>query len=141
MKTEHPRHTHMFLSVVSVAHLGPSHAHACGPDPLPRFCSTPPTSTSTALPMTGSKRHDCATMLVGHLAECTPLAGYEPKTYSDSSSEHTPINHASRRNSFNTEYNDLTTTVGASQTPDMKEVGQSTPFCVSGFSAASGNQR
>ena len=59
-------------------------------------------------------------------------------------------------NSFNTDYNDLTTTVAASETPDMKKVGQSTSpllfqvravssnhFCVSGFqqqAATSGSQ-
>ena len=84
------------------------------------------------------------------------LTGYEPKTCTDVSSEHTPINCPSRRNSFNTDNNDLTTTVTASETPDMREVGQSTsplfqerevssyPFCVSGFqqqAAASGVQQ
>ena len=78
-----PRRTHIFLGVVCVAHLSPSHTHACGSrfhrscvlslcapekssthimfhrplldvlDPFPSCCSTPPPSTSTALPMTG----------------------------------------------------------------------------------------
>ena len=65
-------------------------------------------------------------MLFGHLVESTPLTGYEPKTCIDVSSEHTPINCPSRRNSFNTDYNDLTTTVAASETTDAKEVGQLT---------------
>ena len=34
--------------------------------------------------------------------------------------------HPSRRNSFNTDYDDLTTTVAASETTDTKEVGQLT---------------
>ena len=62
----------------------------------------------------------------------------------DVSSEHTPINYPSRRDSFDSEYNDLTTTVAASETPDMKEVGLSNPFCLSGFqqqAAASGSQQ
>ena len=83
--------------------------------------------------------------------------GFEPKTCIDVSNEHTPINYPTRRNSFNTDYNDLTTTVPASETPDIKEVGQSTsplmrqerelssnPFCVSGFqqqATASGSQQ
>ena len=89
------------------------------------------------------------------LIEPTPLTGYEPKTCNDSSSEDTPINCPLSRNSFNTDYNDLITTVAASETTD-KEVGQSTsplfhereassnPFCVSGFqqqAAASGSQQ
>ena len=57
-------------------------------------------------------------MLFGHLADCTPLTGYEPKICIDVSSEHTPINYPSRRNSFNIENNDLTTTVTASETFD-----------------------
>ena len=50
----------------------------------------------------------------------------EPNTCIDASSEHTPVNYPSRRNSLNADYNDLTTTVAASETPDMKEVGRST---------------
>ena len=50
----------------------------------------------------------------------------EPNTSIDASSEHTPVNYSSRRNSFNTDYNDLTTTVAACEPPDMKEVGRST---------------
>ena len=130
------------------------------PDPFPFFCSTPPPSTPTALSMTGIRRSPCATppagTLFGHLAESSPHTGYEPKSCIDVRSEHTPINYTSRRNSFNTDYNDLTTTVAASEPPDMKEVEQSSsplmflegqvssnPFCVCGFrfSAASDSQR
>ena len=110
--------------------------------------------------MTGIRRFRCATphggLQFGRLVEQSPFVGYEPKTGIDATSEHTPINHQTTRNSFNTDYNDLTTTVAASETPDMKEVGQSTsplfqerdvssnPFCVSGFqqqAAASGSQQ
>ena len=49
----------------------------------------------------------------------THSSGYEPKTCIDVSSGHTPINYTSRRNRFNTDHNDLTTTVAASETPDM----------------------
>ena len=99
------------------------------PHPFPSFCSSPPPSTPTALPMTGIKRSPCATLhgilLFGHLAESTPLMSYEPKTWIDVSSEHTPINYSSRRNNFNTEYKDLTATQ-PSETPDIKDVGQNT---------------
>ena len=50
-----------------------------------------------------------------------------PRPRIDVSSEHTPINYPSRRKSCNPNFNDLTTTVAASQNPDVKEVGQSTP--------------
>ena len=97
----------------------------------------------------------CATphggLQFGRLVEPTPLTGYDPKTCIDVSSEQTPVSYLSRRNSVNTDYNDLTTTVAVSETPDMKEVGQSTsplllqereetsnPFCVSGFQQQAG---
>ena len=125
------------------------------PDPCPTFCSTPPPTEQTALPMTRIRRSPCATphgrLQFGRLVEPTPLTGYERK------SEHTPINYTSRRNSFDTDCNDLTTTVAASEPPDITEVGQSTspllfqerevssnPFCVSCFQqqlAASGSQQ
>ena len=61
----------------------------------------------------------CATpprgLLFGHLAESTPLTSYEPKTCIDVSSEHTPINYPWKRNCFNIENHDLTTTVAASR--------------------------
>ena len=64
------------------------------PDPFPSFCSTPPPSTPNSLLMTGIRRPPCATppegLLFGHLAESTPLPGYEPKTCVDVSSEHAP---------------------------------------------------
>ena len=85
------RRTHIVLGVVCVAHLSPSHTHACGsrfhrsrvlsfcahqkssthimfhrplldvPDPLPSCCFTPPPSASTALPVTGIRGPPCAT--------------------------------------------------------------------------------
>ena len=125
---------------------------------LPFFHTT--SVTPTALPITGIRRSPCATphggLQFGRPVEPIAFTGYEPNSCIDFSSEHTPINCPSRRNSFNTE-NDLTATVAASETPDMKEVGQSTsplffqerevssdPFCVSGFqqqAAASGSQQ
>ena len=72
------------------------------PDPFPRLCSTPPSTSQTPLLVTGV------------------------------SSEHTPINFTSRRNTFNTDCHDLTTTVAASEKPDKKDVGQSTSPLVSG---------
>ena len=92
------------------------------PDPFPSFCSTPPPSTPNSLPMTGIRRPSCATppggLLFGHLAESTPLTGYEPKTCIDVNSEHTPINNPSKRNRVNIEHNDLTTAVAASENSD-----------------------
>ena len=71
--------------------------------------------------MTGLRRSPCATphgrLKFGYIVEFTPLTGHEPKTCIDVSSEHTQINHASRKNSLNFE-NDLTTTVPASVNSD-----------------------
>ena len=66
-------------------------------------------------------------MLFGLLAESSPFTGYEPKTCIDVSSKQTAINHTSRRNSFNVENNDLSSTVAASENTD-------------GFSSPSGGQ-
>ena len=72
--------------------------------------------------MIGIKKSRCATprggFQFGRLVEPTHFTGYEPKTCIDISSEHAPINYSSKRHSFNTEYNDLTTTVAASEIPD-----------------------
>ena len=57
-------------------------------------------------------------MLFSHLADDFPFTGYEPKTCIDLSSEHTPINFSSKRDSFNIENNDFTTTVAASENSD-----------------------
>ena len=56
-------------------------------------------------------------MLFVHLAESSSYTGYEPKSCIDVSSEHTPINYSSRRNSFNVD-NDFTTAVAASENSD-----------------------
>ena len=52
------------------------------------------------------------------LTGAIPNTGFEPKSCIDVSSEHAPIKYTSRRNSFNIDYNDLTTTVAASETFD-----------------------
>ena len=131
------------------------------PDPCLSFCSTSPPFTPTPLPMTGIRRPSCATppggIAVWPSGRIHSSHRLEPQTCIDVvSSEHTTINCSSRSNSFNTDEDDLTTTVAASEPPDMKEVGHSSsplffqereassnPFCVSGFlqQAASGSQR
>ena len=91
-------------------------------DNFSSFCTSPPQTTPTSRPLTGIRSTPCATSpegrQSGHLAEPLPHTGYEPKTCIDVSSEHTPINYPSRRNSFNIENNDLTTTVAASENSD-----------------------
>ena len=57
------------------------------------------------------------------MAEQSPLTNYEPKSLIDVSSEHTPIDILSRKNSFNTDVNDLTTTVAASEIAETIEAG------------------
>ena len=93
------------------------------------FCPTPP-PTQTSLPSTRTRMHPSAPprggMLFGSLVEQRPLASHEPRICTEVSIEHTPINLSSRRNSFNTDYNDLTTTIASSETTDTKEVGQLT---------------
>ena len=51
---------------------------------------------------------------------------YEPNSPIEVSSECTPIYFPSRKNSFNTDFNDLATTVVASEITDLMEVGQLT---------------
>ena len=86
------------------------------------ICSSPSQTTATTQPLTGIRSTSCATSLErsrsGYLAESLPHTGYEPNTCTDVSSEHTPINRISMRNSFNIENNDLTTTVAASENCD-----------------------
>ena len=58
------------------------------PDPFPFvFCSTPPPSTPTALPLTGIRRCPCATPHGGLLlclqSDSTALTGCEPRTCID----------------------------------------------------------
>ena len=65
-------------------------------------------------------------LLFDRMAERSPLTGYEPNSLIEVSSEHTPINFLSRKNSFNTDLNDLATTVAASETNDTIGVGQLT---------------
>ena len=82
------------------------------------FCSTPPpTWTPSPATVTGIRPNPCATPLLdgqsGPLANTTPTTGYEPNFCIDVSSEHTPINFPSRKDSFNLE-SDLTKTVAAS---------------------------
>ena len=85
------------------------------------FCSTPPTATPTSMLLTGIRTHSCASpleeMQSGYLDNSFHHTGYEPNICINVSSEHTLINHPSRKNSFNFE-NDLTTTVAASENSD-----------------------
>ena len=55
--------------------------------------------------------------LSDHLADSTPLTGYDAKFCVEVNREHTPINVTTRKDSFNHE-NDLTTTVAASEGSD-----------------------
>ena len=92
-------------------YLTPSHRFA------PRLHRRHPTSR----PLTGIRSTLCATAAEGrqsgYLAKPLPHTGYESKSCIDVSSEPTPINYSSRRNSINIE-NDLTTTVAASENSD-----------------------
>ena len=63
--------------------------------------------------------------LLGRMAEQSPLTGYEPKNLIEVSSEHTPLDFPSRKNSFSTDVNDLTATVAA---PEITETIKAEPL-------------
>ena len=103
-------------------HVHPQTMSLLGVSSLSSFCATsPPIWTPSPATLFGIETNPCATSLLdgqsGHLADSTPTTAYEPNFCIDVSSEHTPINFTSRRNSFNFE-NDLTNTVGASEDSD-----------------------
>ena len=61
--------------------------------------------------------------------EQSPLTGYDPKSLIEVSSEHTPINLYSRKESLDTNLDDLATTVDAPEIYDATDVGRLTsPF-------------
>ena len=74
--------------------------------------------------------NSCATpqrcLLFDRLTEQSPLTCYESKSLNEISSVHTPMNHTSRKNSFDTDFSDLATTVAATEKNDATEVGQLT---------------
>ena len=55
----------------------------------------------------------------GRMAEQSPVTGYEPKNLIEISSQHTPINFPSRRNSFNTDFNDVPTFAASDDTDTL----------------------
>ena len=95
-------------------------------EPFHSFCSVPP-PTQNSLFDTGMSMNPSTTPLGGllfdRMAEQTRLKGDEPKSLIEVSGEHTPIYVPSRKNSFNTDFNDLTTTVAASEITNAMEVG------------------
>ena len=85
----------------------------------------------------------------GRTAEQSPFISDESKDLIEIASEHTPINFPSRKNSFNTDVNDVLTTVAVSGITETIEAGQltsplftqewevsSSPFGVSDFQQA-----
>ena len=58
----------------------------------------------------------------GRMAEQSPVTGYEPKNLIEISSQHTPINFPSWRNSFNFDFNDVPT-IAASDDTDTLDAG------------------
>ena len=60
----------------------------------------------------------------GRVAEQSLLAGYEPKSLIEVSSEHTPINLPSSKGSPDTNLDDLATSVDASVKHDTTDVGR-----------------
>ena len=74
----------------------------------------------------GIPRDDPGGGLAG-LAEQSPLTGYEPKNLIEICSQHTPINFPSRRNSFNTDFNDVPT-IAASEDTDTLGARMTSPL-------------
>ena len=123
--------------MIDVSYAHPSkvilHPHATSILNIPTlspFCSTPPPTLSTSAPpmLTGirSTTQRAASPWggpSGHLADPTPRTGCEPNFCIDVSSEHTPINFPSRKDSFNLE-NDPTNTVAAAD--DFDHLPQTT---------------
>ena len=76
------------------------------PDTFSSFCSTPPQPTPNSLLLTRIRRTSCTTppagMLFGHLAESSPHTSHEPKSCIGESSEHTPIDYSSRKETAST---------------------------------------
>ena len=64
----------------------------------------------------------------GHMAEQSPLTGYEPNNLIEISSERTPINFPSKRNSSSTDFNDVPTTIAASGATDTLHAGMTSPL-------------
>ena len=60
------------------------------------------------------------------VAEQSPLTGYEPNSLIEVSSEYTPINVPSTRNSFNTDLGSVPTTIAASDVTDFHDERQLT---------------
>ena len=91
------------------------------PSPFSSFRYTPRLA-QTSLLNTGMSRKPCATpqgcLLFGGMAEQRSLTGCESKALIEVGSEHTPINFPSRNDCFNTDFNDLVTTVAASEITD-----------------------
>ena len=63
----------------------------------------------------------------GRVAEQSPLTGYERNNLIEISSQHTPINFPSRRNSFSTDFNDVPT-IAASDATDTLDAGMASPL-------------
>ena len=66
------------------------------------------------------------------MAEQAPLTGYEPNNLIEISSAHTPINFPSRRSSFSTDFNDVPTTIAASDATDTLDAGMTSPLFTPG---------
>ena len=111
--------------------------------------STPNPMSTSSLLNSSTSSNPCATpqegLLFCRLTEQSPLTACEPKSLIEVSSEYTPISYPSRKNSLDTDFNDLATTVAASERIDTADLVQLTsplstqerevsanPFSVSG---------
>ena len=106
------------------------------PSPFSSFCSAP-LLAQTSLLNAGMSRN-----FLRHFARRSLLwPSGRAGSPIDVSSEHAPINFSSGKDSFNTDFNDLATTVVASAITATTEVGRFESIRCVWFSAASGSQR
>ena len=71
----------------------------------------------------------------GWFGEQFPITCYEPNNLIEISSEHTPINFPSKRNSFRTDFNDEPTIIAASDATDTLDAGVTVCLCPSANSS------
>ena len=95
--------------------------------PFPTLAPSPTTSLSLLYPSTSPSAATLqGGLCFGRLAEQSPLAGYEPKSLIEVSCEHTPINLPSGKDSLDQTFDDLSTTVDASEVYDRLDMGRLT---------------
>ena len=107
------------------------------------FCCTPPRPKTATHSLTGTRQTTSATpreeSLFGHLAEYNALTGYEPNSWIEVCSGHTPIHYTSNEHGFYIK-SDHTATVVASYNFDVVQQQTATSSSQHCGEQASGNR-